>query len=209
MKRNRKELESILDRVTAGIRSEEIDPVTVKSAADRVWMRLSQESVSELSETKEVDEIRGCADFQGLIPAYLNKELSDARTLLLEDHTRECIPCRKALKAARNGSAQLISTTQPVRKLERAVPQTPVWKWAIAATLIIGVGLVAFKVYRGLSVEPRATMMAANGGVYRVTDTDSRAINVGEEIGRGERIRTAKDADAVVKLEDGSLILGD
>src|SRR5206468_5390 len=34
----------------------------------------------------------------------------------------------------------------------------------------------------------------------------SRAIGVGERIGRGERIRTAKDANAVVKLEDGSLV---
>ena len=154
-----------------------------------------------------MDEIRGCADFQALIPAYLRKELSEARALLLEDHTRECIPCRKALKTARSGDAQSASTIQPVKKLTRASTQTPLWKWAIAATLIIGVGLVVFNVYRRFAVgEARATVQAANGAVYRVTDSESRAIGVGEAISRGERIRTAKDSDAVVKLEDGSLV---
>ena len=80
MKRNRKELDSVLDRVAAGIRSEELDASVVESAADRVWARLSSGSVVELPEataTAVVDEIRGCTDFQALIPAYLRKELSE------------------------------------------------------------------------------------------------------------------------------------
>jgi hypothetical protein len=205
MKRNRKELDSVLDRVVDGIRSEVIDTTVAESAADRVWARLSKESVVEMPATKAVDEIRGCADFQALIPAYLKKELSDARTLLLEDHTRECIPCRKALKAARNGSVQSVSPVHPVKRVTLTT-QTPVWKWAIAATLVIGVGLAAFNIYRRISVEARATIAAANGTVFRVTETESRAVGVGEEISKGERIRTAKDAGAVVKLEDGSLV---
>ncbi|HKC65402.1 MAG TPA: FecR domain-containing protein, partial [Pyrinomonadaceae bacterium] len=207
MKRNRKELDEVLDRVAAGIRSEEMSAEVVRSAADRVWARLSTESVIELPETKTVDEIRGCADFQALIPAYLRKELSEARALLLEDHTRECIPCRKALKAARSGDAQAVPATQSVKRLTRTSTNSLVWKWAIAATLIIGIGLVVFNAYRRFAVgEARATVQAANGAVFRVTDSESRAIGVGEAIGRGERIRTAKDSDAVVKLEDGSLV---
>jgi hypothetical protein len=205
MKRNHKELDAVLDRVAAGIRSEEIDVSVVESAADRVWARLSKQSIVELPETKAVEEIRGCADFQALIPAYLRKELSDARTLLLEDHTRECIPCRKALKAARNGSGQSVSAVQPFKKAT-LTPQTPVWKWAIAAMFVIGIGLAAFTIYRRVSVGARATIQAANGTVFRVTETESRALGVGEEISKGERIRTAKDAGAVVKLEDGSLV---
>jgi hypothetical protein len=208
MKRNRKELDSILDRVAAGIRSEELDVAQVQSAADRVWARLSKESVVELPETQAVNEIRGCADFQALIPAYLRKELSDARTLLLEDHTRECIPCRRALKAARNGNAQTaVSTPQVVKTVtRRTTQQTPVWKWAIAATLVIGLGIVAFNIYRRISIKTSASLQAAQGSVFRVTDTESVALNVGEELSSGERIRTAKDANAVVKLEDGSLV---
>src|SRR5436305_2319479 len=207
MKRNRKELDSILDSVTTRIRLAEVDADVVENAAERVWARLSKESVVEAPEAKAVEEIHGCADFQALIPAYLKKELTEARSLLLEDHTRECIPCRKALKAARSGDVQTAATIQPVKKFAQTSSQTPVWKWAIAATLIIGVGLVAFNIYRRLSVgEARATVQVASGAVYRVTDTESRAIGIGEGIGRGERIRTAKDANAVVKLEDGSLV---
>lgn len=206
MKRNRKELDAVLDRVVDGIRSEELDVAVIESAADRAWARLSKESVVELPVTVAVDEIRGCADFQALIPAYLRKELSDARTLLLEDHTRECIPCRKALKAARNGGAQSAGAMQPVKKATRTTTQMPVWKWAIAATLVIGVGLAAFNIYRRIPGAARATIQAANGAVFSVTETESRALSVGEEINRGERIRTAKDAGAVVRLEDGSLV---
>jgi FecR-like protein/putative zinc finger protein len=207
MKRNSKELDSILDRVAAGIRSEELDVAVVESAADRVWARLSKENVVELPETNVVEEIRGCADFQALIPAYLRKELSDARTLLLEDHTRECIPCRKALKAARGGNAPaVVSMPQTVKKVGRATTQTPVWKWAIAATLILGVGFVAFNIYRRVQIKATASLEVAQGSVFRVTDTESVALGVGQVISSGERIRTAKDANAVVKLEDGSLV---
>lgn len=207
MKRNRQELESVLDRVAAGIRSEEIDSSVVESAADRVWARLSKESAVELPETVAVDEIRGCADFQALIPAYLRKELSDARTLLLEDHTRECIPCRKAMKAARSGApAVVVSMPRAVKPATLKSTQTPVWKWAIAATLVIGLGLVAFNISRRIGIESRATLNAANGTVYKVTDSESVALGVGSVIKGNERIRTAKDANAVVRLEDGSLV---
>ena len=127
MKRNRKELDSVLDSVTTRIRLEEVDADVVESAADRVWARLSKESIIEVAETKAVDEIHGCPDFQALIPAYLKKELSEARTLLLEDHTRECIPCRKALKAARGGEIQTAATLQPAKKFTQKSSQTSVW----------------------------------------------------------------------------------
>ncbi|HEX8888545.1 MAG TPA: FecR domain-containing protein [Pyrinomonadaceae bacterium] len=207
MKRNRKELDSILDSVTTRIRLEEVDPQVVEGAADRVWARILKEGIAELPETKIVDEIHGCADFQALIPAYLKKELTEARTLLVEDHTRECIPCRKALKAARDGRVQAVPAVQPAKKFAGTATHAPVWKWAIAAMLVIGVGLVAFNIYRRLNVgEARATVEVASGAVYRVTDMESRALGVGEVVGRGERIRTSKDANAVVKLEDGSLV---
>src|SRR3954463_9234187 len=140
MKRNRKELDSILDQVTTRIRLEEVEAEVVEGAADRVWARLASESVAvELPEAKAVDEIRGCADFQALMPAYLKKELTDARALLLEKHTRECIPCRKGLKVAPHGSVQGAPAIQPAKKLAGTWTHPPVWKWAVAAMLVIGV----------------------------------------------------------------------
>src|SRR6266404_2744056 len=108
-----KELENIMDQVSAGIRNQKVDEAVVNDAAERVWARLSSEDAGRMRadrpqdvgapimEAAPADRIEGCADFQSLIPAYLRKELSEARSLLLVDHTHECIPCRKALKYAR------------------------------------------------------------------------------------------------------------
>ena len=93
--------EQILDKVTADIRNEKIDPAAVSSAADRVWARVSAAAGETEFKLPTVDRIEGCADYQSLIPAYLAGKLSEARSLLLVDHTHECIPCRRAMNEAR------------------------------------------------------------------------------------------------------------
>src|SRR5689334_5931797 len=99
---NNKELDNILDKVSADIRGEEVQSASVKGAAERVWMKMAAvDADARKSVPAPAERIEGCADFQSLMPAYLRKELSEARALLLVDHTHECIPCRKALKQAR------------------------------------------------------------------------------------------------------------
>ena len=39
-----KELNNILDQVTAGIRAEQVDDATVSGATERVWARLASET---------------------------------------------------------------------------------------------------------------------------------------------------------------------
>ena len=51
-----------------------------------------------------------------------------------------------------------------------------------------------------------ATVQAAEGQVYEVGDTQTSAIASGARLAKGERVRTAKDAHAIVRLGDGSLI---
>src|SRR5258705_11449145 len=103
MKRTNKEANEILDRVSSEIRGEIIDPAAVRGAADRVLARLASEQHTAVPEIAHVDHNRGCEDFQKLIPSYLRGSIPSAGTMLLEDHTQECIPCRKALKQARMG----------------------------------------------------------------------------------------------------------
>src|SRR6476469_7008891 len=98
MKRNE---EQILDKVTAEIRNEKVDPAAVSAAADRVWARVSATAGATEFQLPTVDHIEGCADFQSLIPAHLAGKLNEARSLLLVDHTHECISCRKATNEAR------------------------------------------------------------------------------------------------------------
>src|SRR5215470_17655569 len=60
------------------------------------------------------ETLRGCEDFRTLFASYLQKTLSDARRLLVEDHLRECVNCRKAMDRARGVAPKL--HTMPLSK---------------------------------------------------------------------------------------------
>ena len=216
MKRNNQELEQILDNVTAGIRDEQIDRGTVQAATSRVWARVSQEAgatavnlASATNATASVpDHIRNCGDFQTIIPAYLAGELSPARAMLLEDHTQECIPCRKALKAARTG--ERVAATRATRPARSAQwKPSPVLRWAMAASVavvaVLG-GAVMFKKFFPGSSALAATIENVDGAVYSVTEAGQELLSSGALIRAGARIRTAKDSHAMLRLSDGSLL---
>src|ERR1041384_7641660 len=114
MKSNRED--QILDKVTAEIRNEKVDSTAVSAAADRVWARVSTAAGATEFQLPTIDRIESCADFQSLIPAQLAAKLSEARSLLLVNHTHECIPCRKAMNEAR---AKRSVTIKPVTRNKR------------------------------------------------------------------------------------------
>ena len=217
-----KEIENILGQVTAGIRSEEVDSSVVNEATGRVWAQLSavtdarrmradrpQDAGAPIAGTP--GRIEGCADFQSLIPTFLRGELSEPRALLLVDHTHECIPCRKALKQARESR---VGAAANQKRVQAGRPRTSyslnptIVRWGIAAVLVIGLGLVALPlIQRYLPFGSfEATVQAADGPVYALSNSQMRSISAGEKIGRGQIIRTAKDAHAMVRLGDGSTI---
>jgi ferric-dicitrate binding protein FerR (iron transport regulator) len=211
-----KELDNILDKVATEIRGEQIDSAQVSEAADRVWMKMSaQEDAGMMPAARLQDagapseHIESCSDFQSLMPAYLRHELSEARALLLVDHTHECIPCRRALKQARTARvAAAVAPRRQTRKASRYNLNPVVLRWGIAAALMIGVGLVAWPFIERYvpfgSVE--ATVHAAEGPVYLVEDAQTHQLASGAKLARGQVIRTAKDGRAVVRLGDGTLI---
>jgi FecR-like protein/uncharacterized protein DUF3352 len=207
MKSNNHE-ESILDKVTAEIRNEKIDSDVESAAAGRVWARVSAvagETTLQSPASAAADRIEGCSDFQSLIPAYIAGGLSEARSLLLVDHTHECIPCRKAMNAARSGQTVTRKTTAKTR---RYALQPVILRWGIAAAFVVGFGLLAVPMIQRFWPFGNfdATVQAAEGQVYQVDDTKTAAIAAGAKLVKGERVRTAKDAHAVVRLGDGSLI---
>ena len=222
MKNNHFDTEAILHQVTEDIRTEAIDSSVINAAADRVWARLNNEltrgeTVMSNQTEQSMDHITGCADFQTLMPGFLAGELSGARKLLLEDHTRECLPCRKALKVLREANAPAVADTQRLNSGNRfqtklaslSSTQRTVMRWGIAAVLVAGFGLAAMpfaeRFYYSFKVL-NTVVQAANGPVYKVSDTDSKALAEGAQVAKGEKIRTAKEAGAVMKLPDGSLI---
>ena len=226
MKRNKHELNAMIDDAARGIRDEQIDPTDIDQAAARVWARVSQEavensySVTSISEgintmnpSNHAEQIRGCDDFRSLIPAYLRGELSPARTLLLEDHSNECIPCRKELKAQRSGekAAAAVAGRQPARASSFASGwrlSNPL-RWGFAAAMVVCLGLAGMFFYE--RIDPSGSSLAAtveesDGLVYVMSDIQTRPLSVGEQLKKGEHVRTAKDSNAVLRMPDGSLI---
>ena len=238
MKHNKQNLDAIIDAAAREIRDEQIDELIINQSARHVWARISQQMTDEnsmsastnlgelntMNTSNNTEQINGCADFQSLIPAYLDKKLSTARTLLLEDHTRECIPCRRALKAERADKATApIYVRQQSQKfaggqkgagakrlnIPNGWSKANVARWSVAAALVICLGFV------GLFVSERfdwsgttlaATLENADGAVYVVSDAGNRQLASGEQIQKGERVRTAKDSNAVLRLADGSTV---
>jgi hypothetical protein len=214
MKRNKKELDAILNETLAGIRHERLDETVASDAATRVWSRVSAQAET-VADARTVavgnaasDHIRGCADYRTLIPAYLRGELSPARKLLLEDHTHECVLCRKSLKEARGGDR--IAATRATRKPARSMwTMTPAWRMAMAASLVAVFGLAAYFVAQRFDLTGNAlaaTLESANGAIYKVTGTGVTIVAPGEAISKGERVRASKDSNAVLKLADGSRV---
>jgi hypothetical protein len=201
------DLDHILDQATAEMRNEEIDSAVVKQAAERVWARVAAENKTDaITDSRASEHIENCGDFQSLIPAYLNGDLSEARSLLLVDHTHECVPCRRAMKTAR---ARNVLPLKKVATTKRYSIQPVVLRWGIAAALVIGFGLLALPLiqrYSPFGNELEATVQAADGQVYQIADTRSAQVAPGEKLQKGDRIRTAKDAHANIRLGDGSTI---
>jgi ferric-dicitrate binding protein FerR (iron transport regulator) len=209
MKMTDRELNNIIDDLTDEIRGEKLDSAVVEGAARRVWTRMAGEEAAAAAGVRPVEQIRNCDDFQALIPAYLHGYLSSARTTLLEDHTRECVPCRKALKQARHGNQEVVRLQEQKAKAAATNRRTSVMRWAVAAVLVAGLGLVTWPwIQRSLNSlhTLSAVVEAAQGGVYKVTGDKTQAVKTGEKLLRGERIRTSKSSGAVVKLSDGSLV---
>jgi hypothetical protein len=96
--------EELFDRAVEAVRDEALDPQLVAAARDRVARRLAAGLDAPEAESQE-HRIHGCGGFRGLIPAYLAGALTAPRRILFEDHTRECVPCRRALADARRGGA--------------------------------------------------------------------------------------------------------
>jgi hypothetical protein len=187
------------DRLLSEIRHEHVDDQVVAQAGQRVWSSIAGSPTAELS----MHKLRSCEDFQMLIPAYLGKNLPEARRLLFEDHVHQCVACRRSVEQARNG--ELL----PVWPPQMAARGIPVWRWAMGAAAVIVLGVAALALRNGLFPGQhaiRGAVQNVDGSLYAVSDEQVRVIPAGYQIRNGDEIRTAKGSNAVVRLLDGSLI---
>lgn len=150
------------------------------------------------------DRLASCQDYQELIPDYLAGRLAPARALLLEDHSRECIACRRALKQGREGRRE--APARSAAPLRRAQPRP--WWMAAAAGVAATLGaawLFTFTDFLGHN-DAIAEVVSVEGQLFRMEGEVARPLTVGQSIAEGEEVRTGKDAGAVVRLGDGSKV---
>jgi hypothetical protein len=191
------------ERLLSEIRSEPVEDSVVSQASERVWNAMTAAPATELS----LHTLRSCEDFQGLIPAYLDKNLANARRLLFEDHVHQCVACRHAVDLARNGKVQPV--WQPARRAQTGARGFPVWQWAMSAAAVVVVAAGTFGFLNGMlpgQHAVRGAVQNVDGSLYAVVDDQVRVIPAGYEIRNGDEIRTAKGSHAVVRLLDGSLV---
>ncbi len=209
---NPRTLDEILDAGVEGLRAQELEASVAEEAAARVRQRLAQQIpgfAAQAAPSGPQDPgkpiLRDCGDYQALIPAYLVGNLSPSRRLLLEDHSRSCLSCRRALREARSGKPALV---RPLPLTSVARRRGPVLRWAAVAILALGLGFSAWTLLDILNLrDPQsATIAALNGDLYRVTPEGYMPLAVGQEIPFGKTIRTAKGSGAVVRLNDGTEI---
>jgi len=187
------------ERLLSEIRSEKVDDRVVGEASDRVWKSISASPTADLS----THTLRSCEDFQALIPAYLEKNLPEARRFLFEDHMHQCVACRHAVELARDGEMQ------PVWQPKAASRTFPVWRWAMSAAAVAVVAAATFALQNGMFPGQhalRGSVQNVDGSLYAVVDDQVRVIPAGYQIRNGDVIRTAKGSNAEVRLLDGSLV---
>ena len=208
-----KKNDDLLDEAIGQVAGEPVDPRQVEAAAARVWARLQAESAAgapvaqvaaaPATTAPATGSLHGCEDFRSLIPAFVRGELSPARALLVEDHTRSCVPCRRALKEAREGH---MVTAHPAVRQSWARDRR-VWM-PLAAVLAVALGFGLFVVIQEMLAggSQMARIESVEGTLYRVAGDSSKPMNIGETIDEHEGVRTAKGSTALVRMADGSLI---
>jgi len=213
MTRTNEPLDHLLDQALEDLRAESMPEAQAQAASDRVLQTVLQAARQERArEEIPVDQaqaaIEGCEDFQALIPALVAEELVGSRRLLLEDHLRSCIPCRRALMEARKAVAPPMAQPQQLLGDAPKKSGSPWLRWAAVAVLAVGLGAVTWTL---LDLVPMswgqvAKIQELDGELYQVTREGYIPLTPGQEIPYGETVRTAKRAGAIVRLEDGTRI---
>ncbi len=177
--------EDRLDRALQEMQHEAVDAATLEAVRTRVWNKLPNTALA------------GCAEFHPDFHAYSSGTLTGGRRVLLEDHVSRCVACRTALAEMR-GERRVI-----------AMPQRSSSRWRRSGLLAAAAALILTVLYLGRDTldawmapgGPRATVVSANGGLYRLS---GGALDAGATIGEKERIRTGPGAHAALRLADGS-----
>lgn len=194
-----------LDAAIAAVKGDTPAPGVAESTAARVWSRVAAELGPD---HPAVERIRGCDDVVALLADHREGRLSASRSLLVQDHLRECASCRARLEDPARPRLTVVpwrrgatTTAKPARLPARE-------RLAVAAALLAVVAsaeLVRRTVF-AIPTGPRATVESLSGGLHRLGASGPVALRPGEELGEADVVRTATGAQARLRLRDGSLV---
>ncbi len=206
---DRNQMNRTLIETARGIAAEQPPADAAAAASERVRSVLAAATADAAAVADPSDAgaptltLTSCADYQARMPALVAGTLPEAQRLLVEDHSRECIPCRKHLQAVRAGRA--VS--------DWAGPAAParVGRYYAAAAAVVA--LAAAGVWTSGRV-----LQPPQDGIVQVQSVDGRMFVAGaggadpvplvpgDAVDGGELIRTGAGSRAVLALADGSRI---
>lgn len=189
-----------LDEAVAAVRDDAAPAGEAENAAARVWDRIASPSAV----TAPAHSIRGCEGVRGLLGARRRSALPPARTLLVDDHLRDCPRCRAAFSGERRLS---LLPWRPGTMPEVAAPSRRHPRYALAASVLLVTGLSLWAVSRDVvPAGSRAAVQSVTGALQLLAAREAIALTPGQEVGEAEAVRTARDSRAVLRLRDGSLV---
>jgi hypothetical protein len=199
----RHDSESLLETAIHAIHAAEPDATQISTSAKRAADRLGIASTRSLNLSVS-STIESCADVQHLLGSYQAGTLSDACTLLIRVHLRDCGECHRFYAAGLGRAGLDWSAPQPARALSwnfRA------FRWALAPTL--AVLALTFFLYRAFWQIPpgvRAEVESIDGSASRISDAGDAPISAGDKLNEGDHLRTSGGAHAMLRLSDGSTV---
>lgn len=195
---------------TAQAIAAERPPADVEAAATaRVRQALATAGDAAGTDASDADvdaneTLTSCADYQARMPALVAGTLPEAQRLLVEDHTRECIPCRKHLQAVRAGRAvsDVAGPAAPAR----------VGRYYAAAAAVVGVAVAGVWISQRVLLPPQdgiVQVQSVDGRMFVAGDdrgADLVPLGPGDAVDGGVAVRTGAGSRAVLELADGSRV---
>ena len=192
--------EDRLERIGAEIRSEaeRLDPTVEAAALERIGRQLATVTAPAAAQgTGGV--VLDCAEIQQLLPAYLSGALRPERSLLVQEHTRSCVACRRALKTLQKGTPAPVVAQAP--RLSSAQ-----WKWGLAAAAAVAVLAVQFFIVRHHLPTGDNALRVIDGVLLTVSGEQAQSLEPGADVAYGKELVAPRGGTATVELADGSRV---
>ncbi len=191
--------DDIFEKAVEAVRTQDPDPAAVDAALARVAPAVQAAAPALPVAANEAPAVlRSCADIQASLPAFVAGSLSPDRALLVEDHTRSCVPCRRALKNLRSGAPAEAPAVPAARR-------RPYGAWALAASVVLAAALGAlWFVSSRAAAGPVARVDVVDG--LLLLPAEGRPVAPGAELAGGQAVRTGRSGGAVLVLADGSRV---